>query len=259
MENPGFDIFGWHITWYGVIMASAMIIGIVIAYFICKLKKYDTDIPINIAIIVLPLSVIGARLYYVAFNGVSSFWEVFAIWNGGLAIYGGVIGGFFGILIYSLIKKEKILKICDIAAPALILGQAIGRWGNFINQEAYGGVVTNPKLQWFPFSVLIDRGDGLWHYATFFYESMWNIIGFVILMLLIKYVKPKGIVTAVYFVFYGIGRMLIEGLRTDSLYLWNTNIRVSQALSGLLVVLGIIMIVVILVKENKKGKEKQKV
>lgn len=238
-------------------MAAAMAIGIVVAIFCCKMKKMKTDLPIGLALIVLPMAVIGARLYYVIFYGVDSFAEVFAIWNGGLAIYGGVIGGFLGILIYSLIFKTNLLDLCDIAVPALILGQAIGRWGNFINQEAYGNIVTNPKLQWFPMSVLIDA-DGLWHQATFFYESMWNLIGFIGLMLIIRYVKQRGVAMSCYFIYYGIGRVIIEGLRTDSLYLWNTSIRASQALSGILIALGVAFLITILVLDRKKRKKEAK-
>lgn len=252
--NPGFSLFGlWEIKWYGVIIACGMLIAIVVAALISKYRGFKSDMPIELAIIVLPLAIIGARLYFVAFYGVDRFVDVFKIWEGGLAIYGGVIGGFLGVLIYSLIRKRNLLALCDVCAPCLILGQAIGRWGNYVNQEAYGGVVNNPSLHWFPFSVYIEA-DGMWHYATFFYESMWNIIGFVLLILLIVYVKDYGIVTASYFVYYGVGRALIESLRTDSLYLWNSSIRVSQLLSILLVAFGIGMIIFILVKNNKKRK-----
>ncbi len=254
LGNPGFSLFGvWEVKWYGVIMASAMLIGVVVAVLICKMKKYHLDMPLELALIVLPLAVIGARLYFVIFYGVDSFVDVFKIWEGGLAIYGGVIGGFVGILLYCWLRKDNIAKVCDVAAPCLILGQAIGRWGNFVNQEAYGGVVSNAVQQWFPFSVFIES-DGLWHYATFFYESMWNILGFVGLMLIIRFVRQKGVVTAVYFIYYGIGRALIEGLRTDSLYLWNTSIRVSQALSIALIALGVSMLIYIFVKDRKNRK-----
>ena len=253
--NPGFSFFGlFDIKWYGVIMACAMIIGIFVAIWVCKVKGYNTDIVFWLAICVLPLAVIGARLYWVAFYGVDSFWDIFKTWEGGMAIYGGVIGGFLGILLYMLITKENLAKLCDIAAPALILGQAIGRWGNFVNQEAYGPLVTNPSLQWFPFSVYITAGvpSPEWHYATFFYESLWNIIGFIILMILVYKIKQKGIVTSVYLMYYGLGRVLIEGLRTDSLYLWNTNIRVSQLLSGILMVAGLIMLICIIVINKRR-------
>lgn len=253
--NPGFSFFGlFDIKWYGVIMAFAMIVGVFVALWICKVRGYNTDNVFWLAICVLPLAVIGARLYWVAFYGVDSFWDVFKTWEGGMAIYGGVIGGFLGVVLYMLITKENLLKLCDIAAPALILGQAIGRWGNFVNQEAYGGLVTNPSLQWFPFSVYITEGVATpeWHYATFFYESLWNIIGFVILMILIYKVKHVGVVTASYLMYYGLGRVWIEGLRTDSLYLWNTSIRVSQLLSGILIFVGLTILLFIIISNKRR-------
>lgn len=263
MLNPGFSFFGiWEIKWYGVIIAFAMVMGMVAAIFTSKAKGYNKGIVLDVAIAAIPLALVGARLYYVIFYGVNSFWEIFEVWNGGMAIYGGVIGGFLGIVIVSKVKKVPILDLCDIAAPCLILGQAIGRWGNFVNQEAYGALITNPSFQWFPFGVYIDSSnftsdainqiesfygtsmgvDGAWFNATFFYESFWNLIGFVVLMMIVFRIKIPGIVTSCYFIYYGIGRAIIEGFRTDSLYLWNSSIRVSQALSILLVIGGIVML-----------------
>lgn len=255
----GFYLFGLEIKFYGLIMATAMLVGYFIACKLAKKRGVDNNDILTLAIIVLPLAVLGARIYYCIFSGYSYTFLEFIGWqNGtfairGLAIYGGVIGGFVGVLIFCAIKKSFriLLVLTDILVPVLILGQAMGRWGNFFNQEAYGYSVTNPSLQWFPFAVLID-GEG-WHLATFFYESMWNLIGFVILLIVFNKYKTSGIATATYLIYYGLGRVLIEGLRTDSLYLWNTSIRVSQLLSAILILVGCAILVFIALRKRKKG------
>ncbi len=271
--NPGFSFFGiWEIKWYGVIMACAMIVGLVVAMFTCKAKGKEKALVLDLALAVLPLALIGARLYFCIFYGVDSFVDIFKVWEGGMAIYGGVIGGFIGLVIVSLVKKIPLLDLCDIIVPCLIIGQVIGRWGNFVNQEAYGSLITNPAMQWFPFGVYISSDnftlaaqeqisnsfgsligvEGAWFNATFFYESFWNLIGFVILMIVCHKVKSRGICTASYFVYYGLGRAIIEGFRTDSLYLWGSNIRVSQALSILLIVIGFAIFVTVFVLNRRK-------
>lgn len=142
----------------------------------------------------------------------------------------------------------------DVIAPSLIIAQSIGRWGNFINQEAYGYLVENPNLQWFPYAVYIEA-DASWHLATFFYESMWNLIGFAILMVILYFVKNKGAVVASYLVWEGIGRAMIEGLRTDSLYIGSSGIRVSQLLSIFMIVGGLVWIGFIIYKDIKQKKQ----
>lgn len=261
LVSDGFSFFGlFYIRYYGLLMACAMLLALFISMKLCKKRNIDPNDIVTLAIIVLPLAVVCARLYYVIFSGQHyTFVEIFDISNGvrGLAIYGGVIGGFLGVIIFSLIKKDiKILGVlCDIIAPSLLLGQAIGRWGNFFNQEAYGYMVTDPKWQWFPFAVFIE-GEG-WHLATFFYESMWNLIGVFILFWVFHKSKQTGTTTAVYFIYYGIGRTFIEGLRTDSLYLFNSPIRVSQALSVLLVMVGIAILIYNSVRKKRGiGNEK---
>ncbi len=201
------------------------------------------------------MAIIGARVYYVAFEWESyagDFLSIIAIWKGGLAIFGGVIGAVIGAIIFCKWRKVKLGDVLDIGAAPLILGQAIGRWGNFVNQEAFGAAVTDVSKQWFPLSVYIDKVHSVfnpdtaaweictqpWHQATFFYESMWNLLVFVILMLLRKKTKSRGSVFALYLVLYGAGRVVIEGMRTDSLWLIPGVVRVSQALSIALVILG---------------------
>ncbi len=249
LYSQGFYLFGLEIKWYGFIMAMAMLVALANAFLICKVKKYPMGMPLDLVIAAIPCAIVGARLYYCIFNGVSSFGEIFRVWEGGLAIYGGVIGGFLGIWLCCAIKKYSLAQACDIAAPCLILGQAIGRIGCYFGGCCYGIEVVDRNLQWFPLSVQID---GVWHYSTFFYESLMDFIGYVVLMFVMRYTDGKGITTASYLMFYGVVRAVIEGFRGDSLYLWGTGIRVSQLLSVILVMAGIAILVLAIL--NKKGK-----
>lgn len=256
----GFTIFGIEIKFYGVIIACALLIGVFLSQYLAKKRGLNPDDIIILALIVIPFSILGARLYYCIFSDTEytfkTFWQ---IRNGGLAIYGGIIGGVIAIILFACIKKDFkiIVKLFDVIAPALILGQALGRWGNFFNQEAYGNLVTNPKWQWFPFAVKIDTYMGYeWHLATFFYESMWNIIGFALLLIVFNKTKSVGTTTATYLIYYGLGRIWIEGLRTDSLYLGP--LRVSQWLSAILIVIGIGVLVYNYIRQRKVGAHEKK-
>ena len=259
--NPpanGFNIGSLEIKFYGMIMAFAMFLGVVLACKLAKKRGVKSDDIFTLALIMLPCAIVGARLYYCFFYEYKySFWEIFNIKQGGLAIYGGVIGGVIGILIFALIKKnwKLMFVLMDICVPCLILGQALGRWGNFFNQEAYGNQITNPNFQWFPFGVWIES-ENAWFQATFFYESLWNIIGFAILLFTYYKTKKTGTTTAVYLIWYGLGRTWIEGLRSDSLYIGSTGIRVSQLLSMILVFVGIGVLTYNIIKtiKEKKGK-----
>lgn len=259
--NPpadGLFIGSVEIKFYGLIMAVSMLFGVLLACKLAKKKGIKSDDIFMLALIVLPCAVVGARLYYCIFYEYNySFRELFNIRQGGLALYGGVIGGVVGIIIYALIKKnwKLIFILCDVIAPCLILGQALGRWGNFFNQEAYGNIVTNSNLQWFPFAVFIEE-ENAWFQATFFYESFWNLIGLVILLFTYQKSEKTGTTAAAYLTWYGIGRTWIEGLRSDSLYIGSTGIRVSQLLSMLLVVAGIIILTINIYKSIKEKKEK---
>ena len=220
------------ISVYGLLIAVAMAVSV----FLCTRREKELGLPkdltYNLALWVIPAGVIGARLYYVAFR-----WDMYrdnllsilSVWEGGLAIYGGVIGGALAVLGYSRLKKVPFGKLADMIAPGLVLSQAIGRWGNFFNGEAYGRLIENPALQWFPLAVYVD---GAWHMATFFYESLWDFLGFWLLWLNRKRTSGSGNLFLLYLIWYGLGRAIIEGLRTDSLMLGP--VRVSQALSVLL-------------------------
>jgi phosphatidylglycerol:prolipoprotein diacylglycerol transferase len=237
------------------------------ASLLVKKRGYKPDTVIDFALLALPLAVIGARLYYVVFtlDRNWTFTEILNIRSGGLAFYGGLIGGTIGVIIVSIAKKYGLVNFFDMAdsiIPGGLLGQAIGRWGNFFNQEAYGNLVTDPNLQFFPYAVFIED-QGAYYQATFFYESSLNFIG-VILLFLLSYRlagKYKGLVLCGYFFWYGVARALVEGLRSDSLYLniFGTPFRVSQLLSVLLAVAGVAFAVYILINKaiiKEKTKDK---
>lgn len=221
-------LFGF-IPVYGLLIACAIGLAVALCEKECTRKGLPKDSGIDMALWAVPPAIVGARLYYVAFQ-----WRMFSgdllsilrVWEGGLAIYGAVIGGFFGLLCMSRVKKLSFLTLLDIAAPLVLLGQAIGRWGNYFNGEAYGYTVTNAALRFFPVSVFVG---GEWHLATFFYESCWNLLGFMLLWRFRKHAQKAGDVAFSYLLWYGAGRLFIEGLRTDSLML--LGMRVSQLLS----------------------------
>lgn len=265
----GFNLFGLEIKFYGILMATAFLVALLFAVKFCKQKGYDKSLPFDLLLIVFPSAIVGARLNYVLFtlDRGWTFLEVLQIWNGGLMIYGGVLFAVIAIIIYCLVKKISILQVLDMLAPCLILGQAIGRWGNFFNQEAYGALITNSAFQWFPFGVWIESShftesasrqvfeafgttavDGAWFNATFFYESFWCLLGFVALYFIYKKTNSKGLTTASYFVIYGFERFFVEMLRTDSLYLGS--IKISVLISAILFIVGVVWIAYILIKKH---------
>lgn len=223
---------------YGLLIVTGIVIGIIGCCKEGKRKGLGNDVGLDLALWCVPLAVICSRLYYVAFKWAdykNNLLSILEIWHGGLAIYGGVIGGVIGGILYAKHRKTSFFTLSDIVAPFLILAQAIGRWGNFANGEAFGMEITNPSLQFFPIAVNVG---GVWHMATFFYESVWDLTGFILLFLYGRKDRPRGTLSVLYLVWYGLGRSVIEGLRTDSLYIGGTGIRVSQALSILFVLLG---------------------
>lgn len=240
-----FGIKGLNIAWYGVIICVGMVLGIALAWYRAKKMKVNPDFVFDFCLLALPMAVIGARLYFVAFE-----WQSYAsdpirilyIQEGGLAIYGGVIGGILAALIFALWKKISFWVISDIAVPSLILGQAIGRWGNFVNQEAFGEVITDKALQFFPYGVYIDELQQ-WRQATFFYESLWCFVVFALLLVISRKEKTPGVLLACYFVLYGAERAFVEGFRADSLMIGP--VRVSQVLSALLIVVGAALMVLL--------------
>ena len=251
--NPiAFEIFGLSVHWYGLIIGAGLVLAMVLAVFIMHYRGFKRDLPLELILWLFIPAVIGARLYFLIFNG--GPWDVRAlyIWEGGMAIYGGVIGGAIGLAIWCLVKKINFLTIADVIVPCLALGQCIGRWGNYVNQEAFGAEVTNPAWQSFPWAVFIER-TGSWHMATFFYESVANLIIVAVLLILLKKVRVKGIVLSAYLILYGIVRFILECVRIESLMVGE--VPISQIVSGLIIVGGLVLLIVQLVR-YKKGKEK---
>ena len=250
------------IYWYSVTMLLAILTGIFLALKEAKKVKLDEYIE-NLLMSLIIYGILGARLYYVIFNFDvyrNDLLGIFRIWEGGLAIYGGVLAG-LGVIIYNSKKhKKSIIKTTDIIVPGLLLAQGIGRWGNFFNQEAHGGEVTLEFLQNLHLPNFIISGmniGGTYYEPTFLYESLWCVLGFIILVILRKLTKrKKGIMTLSYFIWYGIGRLYIEGLRTDSLYLGN--IRVSQLVSLILILIGVVGIIKIVIDTIKEKRKKAK-
>ena len=225
-------IFGFTIHWYGVLIALGVLGAVLMAWLREERLGLKRETTLDLALICVPVGILCARLYYVIFS-----WDYYAahpaeildIRGGGLAIYGGVIGGVLAGWIYSRVKKIPFGTLADLVAPGLAFGQAVGRWGNFLNQEAYGAAVTKAHLHIFPLSVYIE-GSG-WHYATFFYESLWCALICIFLLTAEKrgFFNRRGDTFLWYLFLYALERCLVEGLRTDSLYIGP--LRVSQALS----------------------------
>ncbi|GIP40283.1 prolipoprotein diacylglyceryl transferase [Paenibacillus sp. J31TS4] len=226
LENPiAFSIGPIDVRWYGIILGLGALLGLLLAIREGKRFGMVPDFFLDLLLIGVPSAIIGARIYYVAFKWddyKDNLLEVFAIWHGGIAIYGALIGAIIAAYFYCRRKGYTFLRIADICAPGLITGQLIGRWGNFVNQEAHGGPVEESFLRntlHLPdFIVTRMNIDGVFYHPTFLYESLWNVVGLLLLLWLRR--RPflrSGELFASYFIWYSIGRFFIEGLRTDSL------------------------------------------
>lgn len=260
--NPIAISFGnIEIRWYAILILSGFLIGMYLIKKESLRKKLDTNIILDLCFYLVIVSILGARVYYVIFEFdqyKNNLIEIFKIWNGGLAIHGGIIAGIIFTYFYSKKHKINILQITDIIAPALILGQAIGRWGNFFNGEAFGPATTISFLKNIHIPNFIINGmylysevDHIYAYRhpTFLYESLWCLLGFIILTLLRRNKKIKiGMITGAYFIIYGIERFFVESLRQDSLMFFN--LKVAQIISLIMVILGITL----WIYSNKKSK-----
>lgn len=224
-----FTIFGKDIYWYGIIIAVGFMLAVL--YMMRRAKRFgitDDDV-LDMVLWAVPIGVVCARAYYCIF-----YWEQYAanpisvlyIWEGGLAIYGGIIGGGITLLIVAKCKKLPAATLLDLASMAVIIGQFCGRWGNFMNREAHGAITDC-----FFKMGLVENGTVVYYHPTFLYESVWNLVGFIGLHFYVKRRKFDGEIFLLYMGWYGLGRAWIEGLRTDSLYLFSTGIRVSQLLA----------------------------
>ena len=234
---PYFTIFGWRIYWYGVLIAAGFLLAVLYALHRAKDFGLKEDDIVDMLICAVPLAVICARLYYVIFfrdddgtnpyfDGSHDLLDIVKVWEGGLAIYGGVIGGVLRCWLSAKIKKIPFRTLTDVGGLGLLIGQAVGRWGNFTNREAHGVDTTVPWRMGLVYSF-----KTFYFHPTFLYESLWNVLGFVILHFWSKKRKYDGHVFLMYVAWYGVGRAMIEGLRTDSLFVGSTNLRVSQLIA----------------------------
>ncbi|MDU1314716.1 MAG: prolipoprotein diacylglyceryl transferase [Clostridium septicum] len=252
--NPiAFEVFGIEIRWYGIIISMGVIAAMILTYFMAKKKKLDFEVIIDAFLWVFPFSIIGARLYYVAFEyqNYHSFMDVINIRQGGMAIHGGVIAGLIVGIIFAKVRKINFFEYVDIVMPGVILAQAIGRWGNFMNQEAHGGPVTKEFISKFP--EFIQNGmhiSGVYYHPTFLYESVWNLLvcGILIYILLKSEKSEAGVILGSYMMLYSLGRFFIEGLRTDSLMF--LGLRIAQIVSIIGILLGIGLIVWVKKRKN---------
>lgn len=253
--NPiALEIGAIKIYWYGILISTAIIVGVFLATREAERQNLDPNHILNLVLIAVPAAFVGARLYYVIFEWeryAGNWQEIIAVWHGGLAIHGALLGGVLGGYVYVRSQKLSFWQLADIAAPSLILGQAIGRWGNFFNQEAHGGVVSQEFISRFP--AFIQQGmfiQGQYYHPTFLYESVWNlgVFGFLIWFR----TKPQGrdgYLLLAYLALYSVGRFFIEGLRTDSLMIGP--IRTAQLVSLSLIVLAIIVMIYFKRQEDK--------
>lgn len=250
VNTVAFEIFGMEIAWYALIITFGMIMAVTYTIFRANKIGVTVDDVIDFVIFVIPIGVLGARLYYVIMEieNYSTLAEVFAFRDGGLAIYGGIIAGTATVFVVCLVKKIYFPAFGDCIVPGLILAQSIGRWGNFVNAEAHGGE-TDIFIR-----MGIEQFNGVFEYVhpTFLYESLWNIVGFVAINFFYKHKKYDGQIILLVFGWYGLGRMLIEGMRTDSLYLWGTNIRTSQALAALILIGCVAALIYFAIKPPKR-------
>lgn len=255
VDRVAFEILGFEIHWYAVIIALGMILALFYCFSVMKRFGINSDRATDVVFVGLIGGILGARAYYIIFDSELTFADFFDIRGGGLAIYGGVIGAFLLAFITAKIRKVKFVPFADVAAIGFAIGQSIGRWGNLINQEAFGGPTNLP---WGMTGNIIELSVGDVYSASytmvhpcFLYESLWCAIGFVILHFLSKKRKFDGQIFLTYTAWYGIGRFFIEGLRTDSLMFGR--LRVSQVLAGVCVIVSVILIISNFQKIKRSG------
>ena len=254
MNRVAFNIFGFNVYYYSL----CILLGVIVAYILITREGKKQGLPkefiSDLIFYTLIIGILGARVYYCVFNldyYLANPSEILKIYNGGLAIHGGVIAGLIFVYFYTKEKNVSFIKILDIVAPAVIIAQSFGRWGNFFNQEAHGGITTYQNLKNMHIPEFIINGmhiEGKYYYPTFFFESIWCLIGFIILMIARRNKNlRKGFQIGFYFIWYGIGRFFIEALRTDSLMFFG--LKIAQIVSLIGIIIGIIIIVT---NRNKK-------
>lgn len=251
LDRVFLDFGGITIYWYGIIIVTGLVLGLYLATREADRLGLKKDLILDFIMYAAVFAILFARIYYVVFeweqyvNG--PWWKVFAVWEGGIAIHGAILGGILTGVVYARVKKISFWQLADIVAPSLILGQAIGRWGNFMNQEAHGGPISEAAYhnfhQYLPDFIMNQMCiEGVMYHPTFLYESFWNILIFIFLIILRKYNPLRGELFLSYLITYSIGRLFIEGMRTDSLYIIG-ELRTAQTVSIALIVIALILII----------------
>lgn len=267
----GFSVFGFRIALYGVIIGIGVMCGVLMAVYVAKRENIDPDVVWDFAIYAIIFSIMGARIYYVVFEWdmyKGNLLSIFNLRNGGLAIYGAVIAAFLTLFIYTRVKKQSFLQLVDVCVPGLVLGQAIGRWGNFTNREVFGGYTDNLLAMRLPVDVVRDRDiteqlrvhivegtNYIQVHPTFLYECLWNLALLCLMLVYQKHKKFRGEIWLLYLGGYGLGRFWIEGIRTDQLYLTGTTIPVSQLLAIICVVVAVAADVVVRIRIYNRQRE----
>lgn len=253
IDPIAFEIGSLSVRWYGIFITLAILLGYGIACWNAKKRNISFDFMLELFLWVVPFAVVFARLSYVLFHpadfavhSMRDFGEIFAIWEGGISILGAIPGGALGAFICCKRNKVQVASVLDVIAPGIALGQALGRWGNFANQELYGMAVTDPALQKFPFAVFIDAENG-WFQATFFYEMVLNLIGFAILMCVFHRSKKNLMTFMTYLCWYMVVRAIMEVFRSDAVIIGSVRIGVL----GCSIAAGIAMIITVLIYVNK--------
>lgn len=253
-EQPGITIFGFKIYAYALIIVFGMISAFFVISALFRRRNMSTDLFLTYFCISLPIAILTTRIFYCITDGmpISEWFSISSIREGGLSIIGGIIGGTASVVVISIVKKVNFFRVGDCIVVGLLLAQAIGRWGNFANQEVYGGLVTNESLQFFPLAVYIEK-VGAWHYAFFFYESLVTFTASVLMFINAwkNPNKPNGVNTALYFVVYGLTRSIMEPLR-DPQYILGTGVQWSFVFSLVLLIGGLALLFTVLYLNKKK-------
>ncbi len=247
IPERSFTVFGLEIYYYAVMILIGVLLAVIVVSLLFKRRNIPVSWVIDLLLCVLPLGIVGARTFSVLTDPGSSITEWFSGFrDGGLSITGGIIGGALGVVLFCLIHKINFFRVADCLLPGVILAQAMGRWGNFFNQEVYGGLVSDPSMQWFPFAVYIER-TGTWHYAFFFYEMLANLVIFALLFTLMwKFNKrPHGLSMAGYFFGYGLVRSIMEPLRDPQFQLGHT-VMISEVFAIIMCVGGFLLAAVLI-------------
>jgi phosphatidylglycerol:prolipoprotein diacylglycerol transferase len=232
LNRVAFQIFGKDVYWYGIIIAAGFLLAALYASTRAKEFGLKSNDILDMLLYALPIGIVCARAYYVFFRWdqyKDHLGEIIAIWHGGLAIYGGIIGAVITVFCYCHFRKLRVGDMLDVGGLGLMIGQSIGRWGNFMNAEAFGRLTDLPWRM--NIGQTLEQAGSMGYHPTFFYESMWNLLGFILLHFYSKKRKFSGEVFLLYIAWYGLGRFFIEGLRTDSLYVMGTGLRISQLIA----------------------------